>query len=170
MWRSILLGMPGVERDPISVQFDPAARALLRRAYANRGSWVGTYVRNPGPRWVAWGARNRVGLLARDQSPGGAAKTRWCRAFVRSVYYCHRHGEGGVRWGDPLTYEVAGRVVIRPGGVIIGRHVRIRCFPLAAGADQAAARAVAKLPESKRIYDSDGAPGGRHWTPADKDW
>lgn len=152
----------------------PAAR-LLRRAYKTPGSWVGTYVRNPGPAWLVWGARHRVNLLGADNAPGGEARTRWCRAFVRSCFWLHKHhywpGRGLVlteartgTWPAPLEYRV-GRVKINSGGVVAGRLVQVRLAP-AAGA----ASAVAALPDSKRIYTGDGAPGGRFSDPADRDW
>jgi hypothetical protein len=35
---------------------------------------------------------------------------------------------------------------------------------------QAARRVVDRLPDSRRIYDDDGAPAGRFADPADRDW
>jgi hypothetical protein len=167
----------GYGRDPVSTQFDTAAAKLLRRAAANRGQWVGTYVKNPSPAWMAWGARNGVNLLGRDDAGGGQARTRWCRGFVRSVYYLHKWhfyaGKGldlsdrrvSPSQGQALQFQV-GTVRIDPRGLVVGRAVRIR---LVAGG-QAAMRAVEKLPDSKRIYDDDGNPAGRWADPAVRDW
>jgi hypothetical protein len=165
----------GSKRDPVSEQFDDAAARLLRRAYAAPGAWAGTYVRNPGPAWLVWGARHRISLLGPDTAPGGAARTRWARAFVRSCYYLHKHhyrpGQGLVltearasTWPAPLEYRV-GRVKINTGGVVLGRLVQVRLAPAAGAAD-----AVAALPGSRRIYNEDGTPGGRFADPADRDW
>jgi len=145
----------------VSVQFDGAAARLLRRAYrAPEGSWVGTYVRNPSPAWLVWGARRRVSLLGADTAPGGQARTRWARAFIRSCYYLHKHGDDP----GPLQYRV-GRVKINTGGVIAGRLVQVRLAP-----PGGAAAAVGALPDSARIYDDDGNPAGRWADPADRDW
>ena len=167
--------MPGVKRDPVSEQFDAAAARLLRRAYKTPGAWVGTYVRNPGPAWIVWGARHRISLLGPDTAPGGAARTRWCRAFIRSCYYLHKHhywpGRGLVlhdqrasTWPAPLQYRV-GRVRIKPGGVVVGRLVQVRLAP-----PDTARAAAGRLPGSRRIYESDGTPGGRWADPAGRDW
>lgn len=165
-----------MQRDPISIQFDPAAARLLRRAYEAGGGWAGTYVRNPSLEWQAWAARRGISLLGPDDQPGGMSKTRWARAFVRSVYYLHRWhytpGRGLVLearraspWGRPLQYQV-NSVRILTGGVVAGRQVRIRTRP----GGQAAGAAVDDLPYSRRIYAADGQPAGRHTTPADRDW
>jgi len=166
-----------LQRDPVSVQFDPAAAKLLRRAYAQDGGWAGTYVRNPGPAWVTWGARNGVNLLGKDNAGGGQARTRWCRAFIRSCYYQHEwyyYATRGLDLTDrrvtknrsqALQFEV-GTVRIDPRGLVIGRAVRIRL--LKGGAQ--AMRAVDKLPDSKRIYDDEGNPAGRWADPAARDW
>jgi hypothetical protein len=164
-------------RDPVSVQFDAAAARLLRRADTRRGQWAGTYVRNPSPEWMLWGARNGVRLLGPDTQPGGLARTRWCRALTRSVYYLHKHyyyeGKGldlGDRRVSPngarsLQFQ-AGTVRLAPGGVVVGRAYRIRF--LAGG--EAALAAVGQLPDSQRIYDDAGNPAGRWADPALRDW
>jgi hypothetical protein len=167
----------GTVRDPVSVQFDEAAARLLRRAYdLPRGTWAGTYVRNPSPSWMAWGAAHGMSLLGPDNAPGGQARTRWCRAFVRSCFYLHRWyyypGDGlrlGDRraspWGRPLQYQV-GTVRITPAGLIVGRAVRVRTQ----AGGQKAADAAAALPDSRRIYTDDGQPGGRYSSIAGRDW
>ena len=164
-------------RDPVAVQFDPAAAKLLRRAYAQRGGWVGTYVKNPSPTWMVWGAQHGINLLGKDTAGGGQARTRWCRAFLRSVYYQHEwfyYQTRGLDLGDrrvtkyrgkALEYQV-GTVRLDPRGLVVGRAVRIRLL----SGGQAARRAVEKLPDSKRIYDDDGQAAGRWADPAARDW
>jgi hypothetical protein len=168
--------MPGAKRDPVSESFDEPAARLLNRAYRSPGAWAGTYVRNPGPAWIVWGARHRVNLLGADSAPGGQARTRWARGFVRSCYWLHKHhywpGRGLVlteqrasTWPGPLEYRV-GRVKIDTQGLVVGRLVQVRILP---GGPEAR-REVDRLPDSRRIYTGDGAPGGRFADPADRDW
>jgi hypothetical protein len=168
--------MRGVQRDPVSAQFDAASARLLRRAYEREGAWAGTYVPDPSPEWMAWGARNGISLLGPDSAPGGQARTRWARAFIRSAFYQHRWyyyprrglvlGERRTSpWGRPLQYEV-GTVRLTPAGVVVGRAVRVRTQP----GGQAAADAAARLPESRRIYNEDGTPGARFSSVAGRDW
>jgi hypothetical protein len=165
-----------VQRDPVSVSFDAAAARLLRRAYERPGEWAGTYVRNPPPEWTAWAVRNGISLLGPDSAPGGQARTRWARAFIRSAYYQHRWhyypGRGldlsdrrASPWGRPLQYQV-GTVRLTPAGVVVGRAVRVRTRPGGA----AAQRAAAGLPDSRRIYTAGGEPGGRFSSIAGRDW
>lgn len=161
----------------MSVQFDPAAAKLLRRAYAAKGGWVGTYVRNPSPQWLVWGARHGVNLLGKDTAGGGQARTRWCRGFVRALYYNHKwhyYAGKGLDLSDrrvtasrsqALEFQV-GTVRIDPRGLVVGRAVRIRL--LKGGA--AALRAVEKLPDSRRIFTEDGEPAGRWSDPNGRDW
>jgi hypothetical protein len=179
--------MAATRRDPVSEQFDGAAARLLRRAYeVPRGNWTGTYVRNPSAEWMLWGARNSISLLGPDNAPGGQARTRWCRAFIRSAFYLHRWyyyptGEkpepgrpAGVLalanrrnspWGRPLQYEV-GTVRTLPGGIVVGRAVKLRTQQ----GGQAAQAAARRLPDSQRIYLQDGSPGGRFSSIAGRDW
>jgi hypothetical protein len=167
--------MRGVRRDPVSVQFDAASARLLRRAYERKGEWAGTYVKNPSVEWMAWGLRNGISLLGADNAPGGQARTRWCRAFVRSAFYQHRWyyypGRGLVLsdrrsspWGRPLQYQV-GTVRLTPGGIVVGRAVRVRTQ-----SPRGARRVVDELPDSRRIYTAAGEPGGRFSNVADRDW
>jgi hypothetical protein len=169
--------MAGRERDPVSAQFDAAAAKLLARAARRPGTWAGTYVRNPSPQWVIWGRRNGIRLLGPDNAPGGLARTRWCRGFVRSVYYLHKwhwYESGGYRPADRrnvpnhstgIQFQV-GTVRIGKGGAVLGRAVRIR---FRTGGDDAL-EAVRKLPDSRRIYDDAGNPAGRWSSPAGRDW
>lgn len=161
----------------MSEQFDAAAARLLQRAHMRHGDWTGTYVANPSPQWMAWGARHGVNLLGRDDAGSGSARTMWCRSFVRSLYYVHRNfyyaGKGvdladkrvSPRGPGSLRFEV-GTVRIAPGGKIMGRAVRVR---LQAGG-QAADRAVLAMPQSRRIYLDDGAKGPRFAEPSARWW
>jgi hypothetical protein len=158
------------------VQFDAAALRLLRRAHsAGRGEWVGTYLKNPTLEWQAWALRNDWGrLLGPDDAPGGEARTRWARGFIRSCYYNHKHYSyldglrmaeyrpSGIRPPLALDYQVGTvRLTRAPDVTVLGRAVRIRLLT----GGQAAQRAAAKVPESKR-WIVDRAPGPRHagWT------
>lgn len=167
-----------LERDPISVQFDPAAARLLRRCYRNQGSWQGTYLRNPSAQWELWGRRNGIRLLGPDNAGRGQARTRWARAFVRSAYYLHKwhyyETAGGLVLADrravPATsravlFEV-GTVRINQAGLILGRSVRLKVVP----GGRAALAALDKTPDSRRIYTPGGAEGGAHSDLRDRDW
>jgi hypothetical protein len=168
-------------RDPVSELFDKGAAKLLARAYANPGAWVGTRIAAPTPRHTRWAASIGIELSGPDRAPGGAARNRWMRAFIRSVYYQHkwfyRQGEG-LRLGDKraapnqsraLRYEVGlVRLDRTPAGAVAnrGRAVRIK---LVEGGD-AAQRAARRMPASKRIFNDDGTTGARWSNPADRDW
>jgi hypothetical protein len=165
-------------RDPVSESFDAAAAKLLGRAHGRPRLWVGTYVANPDRAWERYARSAGMGrLLGPDPQPGGLARTRWVRGFVRSLYYLHKHyyyeGRGldlGEKRNVPntsraLEFEV-GRVRLDRGGVIRGRAVRIR---LREGGSEALA-AVQELPDSARIFDDAGRPAGRWADPARRDW
>lgn len=165
------------QRDPVSVSFDAAAARLLRRAYRANGAWVGTRLGNPPPEWMRWGRAHGVWLLGPDTAAGGAARTRWARALVRSVYYVHKwhYRENGTLdlsarraspWGHPLQFEVSRSVRISREGVVLGRVVRIRTLP----GGQAPGAAAAALPDSARMYTDGGQPAGRFADPALRDW
>lgn len=165
------------QRDPVSESFDAASAKLLRRAYRADGGWAATRLGNPSPEWMAWGRRNRIALLGPDTAAGGMARTRYARAFIRSIFYLHkwyyREGEGldlssrrASPWGRPLQYEVSRYVRISPEGIVLGRVVRIRALT----GGEAAERAVAALPDSRRMYDDSGQPAGRFADPALRDW
>ena len=142
----------------MSVGFDRSAARLLARASAAPGEWRGTYVPNPSPKWIAWGIRHRINLLGHDQAPGGAARTNWCRSFVRSVFYVHRQSADT----RPLRYRV-GTVSIAPGGRVRGRRVQIIIM-------QGAAPPVSEIPPARRAYEPDGTPGPRFSDPSDRWW
>jgi hypothetical protein len=129
------------KRDPVSVAFDASAARLLRRAHANQGKWVGTYIQNPGLGWELAARRgNLARLLGPDTAPGGEARTRWMRGFVRSLYYIHKHHYWESRgvdlsewrlspnWAGTLRYETGNvRIRERADGVLfIGRYIRIQ--------------------------------------------
>jgi hypothetical protein len=169
------------ERDPVSVQFDRAAARLLARAHRAGGQWAGTYVANPSREWQQWARRRGIDLLGPDNASTKSgqhqdARTRWCRAFVRSVYYQHKwffYAADGPRPGDKratansgqaLQFQV-GTVRISPAGLVVGRAVRIR---LLAGGARASAAAFIK-PYDERIYDA-GSAGARWADPAGRDW
>lgn len=167
-----------LERDPISVQFDPAAARLLRRCYRNQGQWQGTYLRNPTDQWEAWARRNGIRLLGADNAGRGQARTRWARAFVRSAHYLHKwyyyETAGGLVLSDrrsvptqsrALLFTV-GTVRINQAGLIVGRSVRLKVVQ----GGRAAIDAVDQLPNSRRIFTPGGAEGGAHSDLRDRDW
>jgi hypothetical protein len=132
------------ERDPVSEQFDAAARRLLRRAYDNAGDWTGTYLAQPSPLWRAWALAHGINLNKRDRW----GEVRWVRAFKRSVYWnlawygyagqlgdAPRIGKGdgkALRWQTgKLVYKTgwparrwAIRVMVVPGGLAAEHHAR----------------------------------------------
>lgn len=182
------------ERDPLSVLLDAGARRLLERAYANPGTWVGTRLADPGMRARTFAAARGINPDGPDNPSvrGGPsrrtdAKTRWARAFVRAVYYQHKwYSGGGTRpWRKDrrtaprstggLRFEVGRYMPASPqydpgnpaaGGFPAGRAVRIQ---LARGG-AAKAKAVARLPDSQRIYTDSGAEGARWSDPSLRDW
>ena len=151
-----------LRRDPLSVLWDTAAQTALARAYAARGAWVAVRVTDPS-------VRQREAALALGINPLGPdnpstvarrggldARDRWRRAFVRAVHY---HA------GRPIEIQVGRK--LPPRGVIpAGRPVRIRVRR----GGSVAQRAVAKLPDSKRIFDDEGQPAGRWSDPTRRDW
>lgn len=90
---------PGMQRDPLSEWFDTPARRLIRRAYANRGQWVGVYLAPPTVLQRAYAARLGIyDLYERDRW----GEQRWVRAYKRAVYYqLKKHGwHDAPRWGE----------------------------------------------------------------------
>jgi hypothetical protein len=162
-------------RDPVSVQFDPAAARLLRRAYARRGGWTGTYVANPSHDWELWARRNGwPRLLGPDVAPGGEARTAWCRAFIRSCHNLNRKfmTSDGLRldddprpWGLHPPYQLryqVGTVRIAPGGRVVGRAVRVMLLTRAEVRRHAA---EGRIPDAKRWITDDGVgPRYADWT------
>lgn len=160
-------------RDPLSERFDDAARHLLDRAYSAPGQWAGTRLADPSMAHIRYANSLGIYPLARDDVPGGLARTRWARAFVRALYYQHKwwSAGGGPGWraSKRTTFRNAGALVVEVGravparGVIpAGRAVRVK---LMAGGN-AKARAVAKTPASRIWADQGPAwadPGRRDW-------
>jgi hypothetical protein len=165
-------------RDPISEQFDGAAAAHLRRAFNRRGEWVPAFVANPSPEWLAWALANGWGRLrGPDDAPGGRARTRWCRAYVRACHNLHRkymtsHGLDlgepprvwGVRPPWALDFRVASRLVEVPqqAGGLVARRVDLRLLTQAE-----ARRFAARIPQgSRERWITDAGPGPRYanWT------
>ena len=161
------------ERDPASVLWDGAAQALLERARKARGGWQGTRIADPSPRQRAALAQLGINVDARDKpsaiagraraGQGLDAKTRWARAFARAVFDANDRRNGGP--GLSLELEV-GRHKVAGVRVPAGRAVRLRVKRGGA----VALRAVAKMPESKRIYTDEGGPGLRWSDPNLRDW
>ena len=163
-------------RDPLSVLFDDGARQLLARAYAAPGQWAGTRLADPSPRHLAYAARLDINPLARDGLPGGAARTRWVRAFVRALYYQHKWygGPGGLRASRRTTANPSkaievdvGRRVLALGVIPAGHAIRVRVLP----GGQKALAAVQREGDGERIFDDEGDPSGGRWAdPARRDW
>ena len=161
----------GARRDPVSELFDASAREFLDRMYARPGQWVGTRVVLPGPRQTAWAAGRGINLLGTDQW----GRPRFVAAFIRACYYQAKWHRTGTRWHDDrrltandtrgISYEI-GRLMPVRGIIPAGRAVRIRSHP---GGD-AAQRAVRKMPDTRRIFDDQGAPAARWADPTLRDW
>lgn len=170
--------MAGWERDPLSVLLDGGARRFLQRVYDARGEWVTTRLADPD-------AGVRSYALSRGIDPAGPdnastvsgahrnMRSRWGRAFARSVYYQHRwYGARNVRasrrtvaYSRPLELEVGRHVPVR-GVIPAGRLVRAR---LRTGGQQAG-RAVSGLGDRERIFDSAGEHAGASSDAAGRDW
>lgn len=163
----------GFARDPLSTLFDEAARRLLSRAYATPGQWAGTRLADPSDAHIRFANSHNIFPLARDDVPGGQARTRWARAYVRALYFQHKWysagGTGGWRSSRRTAPRNAGGLVVEVGralpatGVIPrGRAVRVKLMR----GGQAKEAAVAKIPE-ERIW----ADGGPAWAdPRRRDW
>jgi hypothetical protein len=148
------------QRDPVSVLFDTGARALLARAYANRGQWQATRLANP---TIPLAGRLARTYGIRWDGPDNArtasgkklnARTRWGRGFVRSVYYVNKAEHGGR--GGAIEIEI-GRALPRLGVLPPGRAVRVRTRV----GGRTALRSVQAKSDVDRIYDSEGGPAGR---------
>jgi hypothetical protein len=162
------------ERDPVSVLWDTAAKALLARAQAAGGGWQGTRAADPSGRQRAMCLAIGINPNAAD-SPSAAAgkarrghglnaKTRWVRGLARAIWHANDSRHGGP--GLPLRLEV-GRW--KPAGVTVppGYAVRLRVHR---GGSGAAVRAAEAKPDSERIWTGDGQPGPRWSDPARRDW
>lgn len=161
------------QRDPVSQLFDDGARALLARAYARPGQWAGTRLADPSPRHRSWLSAAGIDWADRDRVPGGEAKTRWARGFVRALYYNHKWysslGGGAWRRDRRTVAREAGALVVEVGNVVVargviprGRAVRVK---LERGG-QAKAGAVARMSEGRTWADQ----GPRWADPERRDW
>lgn len=126
--------MAQFERDPVSVQFDAAARRLLARAYANEGDWTGTFLTQPSPLWRAWALAHGIDLRGRDRW----GEVRWVRGFKRSVYWnlawygyaaeigdARRIGKGD---GKALIWQT-GKLVMKSGWPARRWAIRVKVVP-----------------------------------------
>jgi hypothetical protein len=124
------------QRDPLSEWFDLPAQRLLRRAYADYGQWVTTWVPQPTrqQRGVA------AAMLVDVDEPDDNEHTRWLRAFKRSARwnlrmygYARELRPGQVRLGSrsPLTlmsWDSTTGLVLRPNAKY-AYEVRVKLFP-----------------------------------------
>jgi len=158
--------------------FDAGARRLLRRAYARPGQWVGTRIANPSPAHLRWARAHGIDLYGRDLAPGGEARNRWMRGFIRSVYYqqkwYYREGQGlgdekrlEANRSKALRYQVGTVRLERVGGEIVNRGRAVRIIILAGGSE--ASRAAERTARSRKIF-VDGAPGPRWAGNNYRDW
>lgn len=193
--RFVSMAGRGSPRDPVSEPFDAAARRLLGKAYAARGQWVSVWLPDPTlrqrTRWAEIGITDLTGPdrpSTHGKGGGLNAKTRWARAFVRSLQYQHK-------WYSPMgkstTWRAERRSAARATGglrIEVGRHVpaspqfdpadpragglparrRVRVQLAAGGA--AKMRAVQRLSDRDRIYDDAGRPAARWSDPSLRDW
>lgn len=176
-----------VLRDPVSELFDATARRLLARVYRlPKGAWAGVRVAPPPARTAAWAAGMGIDLSGPDNASAEGshydARTRWLRAFLRSLHYQHKWYSdargGGLRDEKRTTPASTGALQIEVGGwlapvmrdgriTVAGGHaVRAR---LRYGG-KTARRVVQSMPDSKRIWTDEGHPAGRFSNPALRDW
>ena len=169
-----------LERDPLSVLLDPGARRFLQRVYDARGEWVTTRLADPDDQVRAYALSRGIDPAGRDNASTVSGhhkdmRSRWGRAFARSVYYQHHwYGARNVRaignrrsqpYSRPLQLEIGRHVPIR-GIIPSGRLVRAR---LRTGGQQAD-RAVAGLSDRDRIFNDNGEHAGASSDPAGRDW
>jgi hypothetical protein len=168
-------------RDPVSELLDRGARRLLERAYqAPSGTWVSTRLADPSPEHEQWAAGIGIDRLmgpdrpTTDSGKNTTAYTRWGRAFVRALYYQHKHygDRSGLRsekrmvaYGAPLQVEW-GRRMPALGVIPAGRAVRVRI----AYGGATSLRVVKGKSDDARIYADDGSRAGRHADPEKLDW
>jgi hypothetical protein len=160
-----------VQRDPISVWFDPAARAFLERAYRAQGEWAGQYLAPPSPRALARLAAYGINPYARDRW----GEVRWVRAYKRAVYYQLRlygtregmsYGRERVsKWPARSLEWQTGARVLRAGWPQRRWAIRVRLHPTG----RAASAAARSIPASRR-WIVNGRATDRQSTPADRDY
>jgi len=160
-------------RDPLSELFDPAARRLLERAYANRGQWTGVYIALPSVSQRAYAASLGIwDLRYRDRW----GEPRWVRAFKRSAYWNLRyygrsgHVDFSVRraaagasspFAAAMIWET-GRLVLKSGWPQRRYAVRVK---ITDGGRPAVRAVESGGSESPRWVDTP-----RQSTLADRDW
>jgi hypothetical protein len=161
--------------------FDGAARTLLARAYEKPGEWVMSRVADPTPKQRGYASERGIQVDGPDNPsvPGGTglnARTRWCRGFVRALYYQHKWfsapGQGmrserrtTPRAAGALRIEI-GRHMPRRGVIPPGRAIRIQI----ARGGQAKQRAVTRLPDSHRWVLPGKTAGPRQSDVSLRDW
>ena len=134
-----------LQRDPVSVSFDPGARRFLDRAYSSPGQWRPTRLADPEARHLAEFGAQGINVAGPDDvsvrgRPGLNARSRWARGFVRSVYHQHTlwsgGGAGAWRTTRRRVPRSAAEIEIRVGnrvpalGVLpAGRMIHIRYDP-----------------------------------------
>jgi hypothetical protein len=173
----------GARRDPVSESFDASARRQLNRAFAlGRGHWVSFWLPDPTPQQIARWRQAGIRVNWPDPQPKGGgldARTRWARAFVRSLnyqvkWYAPTRGSSGLRGikrtvpsGVPLRVEIGRHLPGSPGGGLPPRR-RVRIMVAPGG--QAKHKAVTRLANRDRIYTDAGTPAARWADPSRRDW
>ena len=151
------------QRDPVSVRWDAAAARMLQRAYEAKGEWAASRLADPTPVQHARFYMMGIDVNGPDNASTMSgkrdnARSRWCRGFVRSVYYQNKGGR-------PVEVEI-GRHMPAVGTIPAGRAVRMRILR----GGSVAQRAVRRKGEDARIFADDGRPAGRWSDPARRDW
>jgi hypothetical protein len=160
------------KRDPLSVWFDPAARAFLERAYRNQGEWTGQYLAPPSGNAIVRASRYGINPYSVDRW----GEVRWVRAYKRSVYYqMKKYGTvSGMNYGRPrvskwparsIEWQTGARV-LKAGWPQKRWAIRIKIHPTGAAASRAAR---AKVASSQRWIIGNRVTA-RQSTPADRDY
>lgn len=152
--------MAEFQRDPVSVQFDPAARRFLARAYAADGAWTGTYLARPDPAWRAWGLFRGIDLEGRD--PWG--EVRWIRGFKRACYWnlAHYGYAGSLQPARRISKDARARALVWETGQLVLKTgwparryaIRIRLVP---GGESSAAWVERNVRAADRYTENAGA-------------
>ena len=167
-------------RDPLSELFDPGARRLLDRAYAQPLEWHYTRLADPTPaELLRWGAYDPLGP---DPVPGERYVTRWGRAFARAIYHQHRWHSASSQGGPwrrerRATIRKSGALLVEAGhykprgqfgAITLSRGLAFRIQLARSGAEMAAA--VAALPASQRWATGGQGHGAATSQLEDRDW
>jgi hypothetical protein len=193
------------ERDPVSVLLDRGAREMLARTYAApRGQWIMTRLADPTDRHRLWAKLHGIDLDGPDNAQTLSGKhinahTRWGRAFMRALWYQHRHyGPAAGSKGDTAYLRAEKRFSdqLNAGRIRSDRRMTPTSIPLQVewgrrlpgsktGQVLPAGRAVRirvayggktarRVVESKRfldrIYTQDGDQAGRFSMAGERDW